>query len=341
MSAPPRPTNPSTDPFVDCNNCGQKLKKDFIFCPACGQKVRADRLSIREMFDVVLNTVIGYDSKLWKTFKYIFSPGRLAQFYQTGQRKSLVHPIRLFFFLFVILSLLSNKAGGELQTGLVDGSGLSVTLGEDNRRILDIQGDERTTDPTKPKSFEKLMVFVSWDSICYEEVHIEDITKTRSIDDLYHKYNLEDSWGNVIARKQLKFIHDPVSFVQFILNSVIWMFLLSQPILAFFLKLIMRRKYYYSDHLVWSLYLHSSILFAVILMSILNACFGWCLNLDDYTMAEVLVFLIVPFTFLSVKHFYKKGIFATFGILMYILMIYSIVIISAFIVNILVGFLLF
>ena len=85
-----------------CSNCRHSFE-NAEFCPKCGQKNTDGRISIKEFFSVVFQTVFNLESKLFQTIRDIFSPGKLTNEWFKGRHKPYFHPVRLFIVTALLL----------------------------------------------------------------------------------------------------------------------------------------------------------------------------------------------------------------------------------------------
>ena len=286
------------------------------------------------MFGEVINNVFGYDSKIWATLNHLFVPGRLAHLYQEGKRKSLLHPVRLFLFLFVVLAFI--QSGELVEFNMAEAQGGRITLDYNN----DVNSEIESVINAGVK-WTKVYVIESLDSTCHVWIDKEKLKNFRNVNEAYDHYDLPNQWKYMLARKQIKFLKEPKAYEQFIAGSLIWIFLLLQPIVALVFKLVLPR-YYFSDHLIWSLYLHSSMLTAVIIVGLITQLTQF-LGIENVRIwLNILLFIgSVIFTYLSIRLYYLKGRFVSLLILLYLSIAYMLSITIAFIGNMLLSFLLF
>ncbi len=105
------------NPKIDnkCRNCNHLLNGDF--CSACGQKNTQVNLGIVHFIKIALNEVVGYDTRLKKTFKYIFTqPGMITKRHNEGARNSFVQPMRLYLFISLVMFLSINLTGARVTS---------------------------------------------------------------------------------------------------------------------------------------------------------------------------------------------------------------------------------
>lgn len=92
---------------ANCLNCGATVERKY--CPECGQ----ENIEIHENFFHMAGHFIAdylhYDSKFFRSLKLLITkPGFLTKKYLEGKRVMYIHPLRLFFFVTIIMVLLAN-----------------------------------------------------------------------------------------------------------------------------------------------------------------------------------------------------------------------------------------
>ena len=66
---------------------------------------------------IALNEVVGYDTRLKTTFKYIFTqPGMITKRHNEGARNSFVQPRRLYLFISLVMFLSINLTGASVTS---------------------------------------------------------------------------------------------------------------------------------------------------------------------------------------------------------------------------------
>jgi thiamine biosynthesis protein ThiS len=80
-----------------CPTCGSAGSGKF--CPNCGEKKSSlDDFSLRHFFAHAFELFFHADSKIFRTFRYVFTkPGFLSAEFARGRRKTFLHPIQVFF----------------------------------------------------------------------------------------------------------------------------------------------------------------------------------------------------------------------------------------------------
>lgn len=80
-----------------CKNCNNSLKETDDYCNNCGAKVIRNRLTIKNLFEHIIETFFNYDNKLLRTFINLFTnPEIVIGGYLDGVRKKYVNVISYF-----------------------------------------------------------------------------------------------------------------------------------------------------------------------------------------------------------------------------------------------------
>ena len=109
----------STAAVVACDNCGTALQGKY--CHVCGQNRHSPVQSFLHAFEEIFESFWHLDGRVFHTLRDLFSPGRVACNYLSGQRARYMQPLRLF----IILSLLTFFVG-------------KLTVHLDNKDMVDV-----------------------------------------------------------------------------------------------------------------------------------------------------------------------------------------------------------
>ncbi|HMJ69640.1 MAG TPA: DUF3667 domain-containing protein [Cyclobacteriaceae bacterium] len=277
-----------------CLNCGTKLED--LYCHHCGQKDIPRRQTLGELFSNFISSFWSYEGKFFLTTKYIFlKPGFLAVEYNKGKRESYFHPARmyvfvsfLFFLLFFSLPDADNDAADAglseeekkelanvvLDSSFVSGDSLRV------RQQLSKYGLDSTLkflDTLKYDNVDKKkkkQLNWSFKDTQYKSIEEYDSVQNTLPEDERDSYTgrmmqkrtieLQKKYGNdanALGKDFLASFSDNFSKVLFYL----------MPFMALVLKLLyVRRDYFYSEHLVFTIYYYDFFYLAGCLMMIFN-----------------------------------------------------------------------
>lgn len=111
-----------------CPNC-KSVNIVAKFCPSCGQKVNLPALSIWSLLSDFVSNFFNLESKLWRTLRDIWIPGKLTRAYVDGKRASYSNPLRIFVIVlvsFFTLLIILTREGFEDMDKLTIGMEKSV-----------------------------------------------------------------------------------------------------------------------------------------------------------------------------------------------------------------------
>jgi hypothetical protein len=264
-----------------CLNCGTKLQD--VFCHHCGQKDIPARQTLGELWTNFISSFWSYEGKFFQTTKYIVTrPGYLAMEYNQGRRESYYHPARMYVFISFVFFLVffslpdseENKTSNVLsttdslekakipnETQYFAQQGLDSVL----QKIPMDSADRAEVDSAKIQLAKtkvgKKNVGFSLSKSDYKTIAQYDSAQLAKpeaerhgwlernimykVIDVSQRY--EGNWKNFGRDFKLAF-NDNFSKVLF------WLL----PFFALVLKLLyIRRDYFYSEHLVFSIYYYN------------------------------------------------------------------------------------
>lgn len=320
-----------------CLNCQGILPDEAWYCPKCGQKCTDGRISIKELFVEFVGAVLNIDSKLFRTLRWLFVPGRLTTEYFIGKRKSYVHPLRLFLVTGVIFfSMVSCITSKYADNRLAKASDSLVKEGAYQNKFLgnlDVAtkkvADNFNQDENVRIALDSLMAqmkndksdsieITNWNMVNWEfESQKINVSKLDIInlnnDDLLVKYGITNAFGKFFLTQNIRVMTKLDQLVASAISQFIWTFLFMMVLLGFLLKfLYLRRKIFYVEHLIFSFHFHAFIflvssIFLIIFIVIPNFAFANFVWLN-------LVFVVgLIYLFVSMKRVYKQGWMKTFA----------------------------
>ncbi len=331
----------SSDQHTHCLNCGTELKGTY--CHQCGQKNLPQRQSTGELLANFVSSFSNYEGKFVLTTRYLITrPGFLAKEYNAGKRERYFHPVRMYAFIsFIFFLLFFSLPDTDDVTELTEEDKAAMAQNERKVKeslfnsgidtVLTQKADSLAPGADKQRKEPKMKYGLS--KTAYSSVEAYDSAQQlkpeaerdgwltrrfniRSIE-LNQKYG-DDS--DRFAKDFVKGINDNFSKVLF--------FLL--PVFALLLKLLyLRRGFFYSEHLVFSIYYYNFFYFAgsVMLLLGLVPSLSWAV--------QIIGFGIYFYLLAAMKQMYGQSWSKTIGKFFAFSFLFIIAIVLAAIVTIL------
>jgi len=333
----------------NCRNCEKLITAEMQFCPYCSQKNTDGKVRVWSFLAVFINQVFNIESKLFKTLRDLFIPGKLTTEYFKGKHKTYFHPLRLFIVLAVIyIAFLGFSQHNFFQLDLDEKSISSPSFHKKvYYSILLQQLDSLNNVNHQIKKYDSNTYAHIQQLICdtlekYEKISRSDsmIWDVEAIDlielnaqEIIDKYNIEGFLDVFMFKRSLKVLKGGASEINsFILSNALWAILLMMPFLALILMLFYYKQYYYVEHLVFSFHVHSFIFLLFVII----------ISLDYFLNSKVisiLILLIIPvYILFALKNVYRQTWWITVLKFLGISFNYAILSISFVILIIVLGF---
>ncbi len=295
--------NEIVGPQSVCANCETLLQGNY--CHRCGQD---NKNYVRSAFGLVaefLGEFTNWDNRLWRTLWPLWlRPGFLSLRYVQGHRAPYVPPLRLYIFTSIVAFLVFAQAIP------VD----SINLNPPAQATQDPSVEE--SEPEGPGGL--VAPPIPGRDVRFELPLVSDETNRR----------LEYNFGRIVENPQ-------IGINQFFSLAPQVMFLLL-PLFALVLKLIYwRRHHFYMEHLILALHTHSFVLqlsvVALGLAMLEDALLAWPVVPDVLSVLSSLLFWSVPlYLLLSHKAFYRQGWWKSIFKFLLTLLVYSLLLSTAF-----------
>ena len=304
-------------PNTICLNCGTPLRDSF--CHHCGQKDIPQRQTLGELWTNFISSFWSYEGKFFLTTKYLVTrPGFLAMEYNKGKRESFYHPARMYVFISFVFFLIFFSFGNT-----------DNEISEDKKKnVL-----KETTDELKKTKVDSILKVVGKDSAVKQINSIKDSIKSNrkknngiifNFDDV--KYNSvkeydslqqmkpiqeRDGWFKKIAMTRAielnnRYKDNDSEFGKDFTNafsenfSKVLFYLL--PIFALLLKLLyIRKDFFYSEHLVFSIYYYNFFYLAGSLQLLVQQVpqLNW--------LGNIIALWIMLYLLFAMKRMYNQG----------------------------------
>jgi len=304
-----------------CLNCGAKLLDTY--CHHCGQKDLPRRQTMGELIENFIGSFYSFESKFFRTVKFLlFMPGFLPVEYTAGKRACYYHPVRAYVFIsfvfFLLLFSLPDSKEGESKLMTTEEN---VELDNDLEKMKNQLGRvgldsvlmdsvitkiEQSADTTnaltvdnKGKKFKTKNggINLSLDDSQYETIEQYDSTQkllSEAERDNWFKRKLSIRWIEVNNKYKdddggKRFGED---FGKAFLENFSKVLFYLLPIFALLLKLLyVRKDFYYSEHLVFSIYYYNFFYLAAtlfLLVEYIPVVGGW---LDAVIVIWIIIYL--------------------------------------------------
>ncbi|MBY0435534.1 MAG: DUF3667 domain-containing protein [Cyclobacteriaceae bacterium] len=310
-----------------CLNCGTKLQD--VFCHHCGQKDIPQRQTLGELWTNFISSFWSYEGKFFRTTKYLITkPGFLAQEYCAGKRESYYHPARMYVFISFVFFLAffsspeskdEDKKKEQAELSEEDKKEISENTRKGFGQLAKVTGDSTlaslgdsiqqhvnaSNDTTKSKKNTSGPTFNFDDVKDYQTVEAYDSAQ------LAKPASERDNWFVRLVSKRAikvrnKYGEDSEKlgkeFVSAFKDNFSKVLFYLLPFFALLLKLLyIRRGYYYSEHLVFSIYYYNFFYLAGTLQIIVGLLpwLSWA--------STIIGFWIVLYLLFAMKRMYGQG----------------------------------
>lgn len=215
-----------------CLNCGSLLTGKY--CAHCGQKALPKRQPMGELLSNFIASFWSFESKFFKTVRYLMSkPGLLAADYCEGKRERYYHPARMYVFISFIFFLILTLLPDQDDQNDVDYFERTPKMKSDSTMI--------DSDYTQVERYDSAQRALPPDE---RDNWLQRTLRHREIE-LNQKYQ---------GRRDI-FAKD---FAQAFFDNFPKIFFFLLPVFALLLKLLyIREDFFYSEHLVFSIYYYN------------------------------------------------------------------------------------
>lgn len=280
-------------PYPRCKNCGHELHSQY--CSVCGQFAHLANRPFGESLAFYLEHHYGLDHKLGSTlYNLFFRPWFLTNEYMVGRIARHVHPFKLYFFASILLFGVALSFTPLSKHGMKDADEQMVQ-NSDSVKVASTPAGAKVTTSQKVKAA--------------AQAKEDDIDETTF-----------DSFIESLAKTKLKG-KTKGEVTEMITHNLSLSVLVLMPIFALLLKLfyIRRKQYFYMNHLIHSIHLHT-VLFILIAIGAI-----WDSQVEGFILSWWLQLLFLVYLVLSLSRLYRQSIRKSAVKAMMILFIYGII----------------
>jgi hypothetical protein len=309
-----------------CLNCGTVLQD--VFCHHCGQKNIPQRQTLGELLTNFISSFWSYEGKFFRTIRYLITkPGFLSTEYNAGRRESYYHPARMYVFISFVFFLVfaytvSPAPETETQTELsrqqieqlkkafanpgIDSllNQLPVNPTDTSERILKNHTLDSLTRlyPKRAVGVGAVSFSGDFDYASVAAYDSAEMKKPASERDgwLERKINIRMMELNKKYQGRWQSFGDDLT--QLLFDNISKIIFVLLPVFALLLKLLyVRRDFYYSEHLVFSIYYYNFVYFAGSLQLLVGHLTG------SELLSSVIGLWIVVYLLFAMKRAYLQN----------------------------------
>lgn len=316
-----------------CLNCRQPLLKNENFCPVCGQENKDQKISIFAFIEEFISSLFNFETVFFRTIPaFLFSPGKLTVEFNEGKRRKYINPIRLYliaslFYFFVIALVIPNDIVDRIISGNISKEFFKLNTTPEQR-----EGIRASLDSIDSKEYweglpklNPLLDSAKTDSTSLMQIAVQSREKAKetwrnlrlmAIDPEVSDAEFDSAInatgirvGSALEiRQQRDFISNSNIFISGAIKNLPIMMFFLLPFFAFLLWILyLRSKFFYIEHLIHGLHLHSFAYFIYGLGILWMAKVGWSLG-----FAGLLCFILVStYAYFSIKKISGQGWFKT------------------------------
>jgi hypothetical protein len=306
----------------ECHNCGAPVIG--AYCAVCGQERDTHRRTVWALVHDFGAEIVSFDSRILRTVvALLLRPGELPLAFREGRTRRYMPAVRLYLFVSVLFFLVLSVAGIALfqielreiphayTVRVLPNRAVSIVAdGHEGAPIAPVIGQELKGKGLSPGPHSGMTTRVHFFSRIGEFHQQISPEGWASLDRI--KAEVQRSVGknpngwmarNAVAMVE-KLARDPAALNAHLTAWIPRVFFLLLPIFAVLLEIFyirQRRNYYFVDHMVFSLSIHSFV-FAVLVLAI-----GAAQILPGGTVAQLLFAAVGVYLFLALKRFYGQG----------------------------------
>jgi len=296
---------------VACKNCNEPLIGPY--CAVCGQDRDTHRRSVRDLAGALLEEIASFDSRILRTMRaLLIQPGELPLAFYEGRTRRYVPALRLYLFVSLLFFLFLSVSGiAILQFQLValpekivvkqDGKVFAIT--PDDTEPIPVPA--YLNDGKQHYSISTRALFLS--RLGTVPVNLPADARQRLQRKLAdrQKRTGRNSWvGRDLMATFNRLATDPAAMNAPLTTWIPRALFLLLPAFALVLAAFywrQRRAYYFVDHLVFSLNLHSFAFVALIAAAIIAQV------LAGTYVGVLLLVAIASYLLLAMRKFYRQG----------------------------------
>ena len=304
-----------------CPNCGAEFSGPY--CARCGQERDTHRRTLGKLLGDFFEDILSFDSRILRTARaLVLEPGELTRAFREGRLQSYVPPIRLYFFVTLLFFLILSVSGIAILKLEVVPYDLSAQKLKEIQLKINTAVKKAKADVPKGTDLHTNVVVphVGFHSHVQFFAPIDTNPKPLSPKEekalkrmqadialgrkLSHNSPTADWATTHVSRAMIAMAHNPTAINGPLTTWIPRALFLLLPIFALLLAIFhwrQREHYYFVDHLVFSLNVHS-FAFVVLIAAV------WLAQVaSGGTVGWFALLAVGLYLFIAMKRFYRQG----------------------------------
>jgi hypothetical protein len=270
-----------------CLNCGTKLLD--LYCHHCGQKDTPRRQTLRELIKTYTGLFFNFESNFLRKAGYLlFKPGFLPKEFTAGKRDSYYHPAQAYgfisFLFFLLLFSLPDR--DEIKVNVSANAQEKIELNDEMQGLREGLNQAKGT-------YNSVAEYDSAQKVLAPDMRDNWLTRIMNIRviELDEKYK-DDVAGNRLAADFARSFNDNFPKILFCLL----------PIFALLLKaLYFRKDFYYSEHLIFTLFYYNFFYLA----ATLNLLLTYIPIVGVFLKTGIIIWMLI-YLLIAMKRMYQQ-----------------------------------
>jgi hypothetical protein len=339
----------------NCLNCGFRVEERF--CSRCGQENLEPKEGFGHLVGHFFADITHFDSKIFTTIKdLVLKPGFLTREYAEGRRVRYLNPIRMYVFISAIFFLVIYWGKGESSAevpqrseGYERGGGVAKqprrsSASEVGAKGGDGGGAKDSAQAVKPGKESLAMKYSGSTAVFdlvenkYQTVHEFDSVQSTLPDSSREHGMMRWIIRNNIRLKQKHGGRNKLHLETNVQHTIPKLMFVLLPLFALFVGMLYsRRKYYYSQHAIFSVHFHSFFFLIMIIAALVDDLYdaAWiALGLPAAVLVLAFIYLVA-----ALWRMFGQSVWLSFVKAGIVTVLYTLSIIVAFMVVLVLTFL--
>jgi hypothetical protein len=304
---------------IRCPNCTAPIIGPY--CAVCGQERDTHRRSIWSLMGDLFEDIISFDSRILRTSVALMAePGEIAMAFREGRPRRYVPAIRLYFFVSLIFFVILNLSGLAIMQFEINATPETIVQkgnqffivnpdtksGRDDDKFIPVS-KAKATEPGTKYGYNPEIHFFAPEGIYHSKLPPDARAKLAHYAAIGNS-DPKDKEGTWVTQRIYgtinRLVADPAALNTSLTAWLPRVLFLLLPLFALLLMIFYvrrRKQFYFVDHLIFSLNMHSFVFIALIVAVGVGQVFdsGW--------VAFGAIVAMGAYLLIAMKRFYNQG----------------------------------